>query len=462
MDAVTGRVVSSNAHVDAGPPLRALVVTYVFPPVGGAGVQRTAKLCKYLPEHGVTPTVLTAANPSVPLHDPSLLKDVSPDLRIVKARTLEPGYEVKKAAWKAEARSKAGDARPGVAAALVKRAMRGGVAVAKQLLIPDPQVLWQPGANLALARELRSDPPDVILISAPPFSQFLLAPLARLMGRGTAVVLDYRDEWTMYREVYEMMGKAAIQAGEAMEGWLVRRAHAITTATGAFRENLLRRFPDLDPAAIVPIPNGYDSDDFPADLPEPAGDRFRVAYAGSVLKMNCPRGFMKAVRLLHQRDPRLAAKLEVEFLGRVVDTELDAFEGMEKLGVTLRGYVPHDAVLPALSRSHAVLCTLADVPGADSMYPGKIFELMHLGRPVFTFAPRGALRDLVEQHRLGPSADPDDVEAIATILDRSLRAWEEGAWSSRSDAVDVARYHRRALAGEFARTFREAVARARA
>jgi glycosyltransferase involved in cell wall biosynthesis len=382
----------------------------------------------------------------------------------VRARTLEPGYEVKKAAWAAEAAARTGGAAgdPGPAARVAKRAMRGAVGLAKQLLIPDPQVLWQPGAQVALAREVLRDPPDVVLISAPPFSQFLLAPLAPLLRRGTAVVLDYRDEWTMYREVYEMMGQAAIRAGEAMEGWLVRRAHAITTATSAFRDNLLRRFPDLDPGAIVPIPNGFDSDDFPADLPEPGGDRFRIAYAGSVLKMNCPRGLMRAVRLLHQRHPELAAKLEIEFLGRVVDTEKDAFEGMEKLGVTLRGYVPHDEVLPALARSHAVLCTLADVPGADSMYPGKIFELMHLGRPVFTFAPRGALRTLVDEHRLGPSADPDDAEAIAGILERSLRAWEAGAWSARSDAVGVARYHRRELAGEFARTFREAVARARA
>ncbi len=440
--------------------LRALIVTYVFPPVGGAGVQRTAKLCKYLPDHGVTPTVLTASNPSVPLHDPSLLKDVSPDLRILRARTLEPGYEMKKAAWAAEAAAKEGGATS--APSLEKRLLKQGVALAKQLLIPDPQVLWQPGANIALGRELLTNPPDVVMISAPPFSQFLLAPLARVLGPKTAVVLDYRDEWTMYREVYEMMGKAAIVAGEAMEGFLVHRAHAITTATGAFRENLLRRFPKLDPAAVVPIPNGFDSDDFPPHLPAPGTDRFRIAYAGSILKMNCPRGFLKAVRLLHERSPTLAKKLEIEFLGRVVDTEKDAFEGMESMGVTLRGYVPHDEVLPALARSHAVLCTLANVPGADSMYPGKIFELMHLGRPVFTFAPPGALRDLAERHRLGPTADPDDVPAIAAILDAALGAWERGEYAIDADSVDVARYHRKTLAGQFAATFRAAVDRARA
>lgn len=446
-------------------PLSALVVTYVFPPVGGAGVQRTTKLCKYLPEHGVTPTVLTAANPSVPLHDPSLLKDVAPDLRIVRARTLEPGYEMKKAAWAAEAAAK--DKAAAAPPSLKQRVLKQGVALAKQLLVPDPQVLWQPGANVALGRELVANPPDVVLISAPPFSQFLLAPIARFLGPKTALVLDYRDEWTMYREVYEMMGKAAIFAGEAMEGFLVHRAHAITMATSVYCENLIRRFPRLDPSSIVPIPNGFDRDDFPPDLPQPTpftgpGDRFRIAYAGSILKMNCPRGFLKAVRLLHERAPELARKLEIEFLGRIVDTEKDAFDGMERLGVTLRGYVPHDEVLPALSRSHAVLCTLADVPGADSMYPGKIFELMHLGRPVFTFAPRGALRDLAERHRLGPTADPDDVPAIAEILEGALRAWESGRYATVADSVDVARYDRKTLAGQFASTFRAAVKRARA
>jgi len=87
---------------------------------------------------------------------------------------------------------------------------------------------------------------------------------------------------------------------------------------------------------------------------------------------------------------------------------------------------------------------------------------MHLGRPVFTFAPRGALRDLAERHRLGPTADPDDVPAIAEILEGALRAWESGRYATVADSVDVARYDRKTLAGQFASTFRAAVKRARA
>src|SRR5258708_26592024 len=75
--------------------MRALVVAYAFPPVGGAGVQRVQKLVKYLPLHGVTPTVLTVANPSVPLRDDSLASDLPKDIEIVRAATLEPGYALK-------------------------------------------------------------------------------------------------------------------------------------------------------------------------------------------------------------------------------------------------------------------------------------------------------------------------------------------------------------------------------
>ncbi len=112
--------------------VRALLVSYGFPPVGGAGVQRMVKLVKYLPAHGVTPTVLTVANPSVPVVDHSLDADLPSDLRVLRARTFEPGYAVKQAAWTATAQKGTS------IAATLKRRLTG---VARQLLVPDPQSL---------------------------------------------------------------------------------------------------------------------------------------------------------------------------------------------------------------------------------------------------------------------------------------------------------------------------------
>src|SRR6266850_1372466 len=75
---------------------RVLFITYQFPPVGGAGVQRVTKFVKYLRGFGWEPSVLTVANPSVPAFDQSLLTDIPAPTIIERAPTWEPGYGVKK------------------------------------------------------------------------------------------------------------------------------------------------------------------------------------------------------------------------------------------------------------------------------------------------------------------------------------------------------------------------------
>jgi hypothetical protein len=58
---------------------RVLLVTYVFPPAGGAGVQRITKFVKYLPQLDWSPSVLAPSNPSIPVFDQSLVSDVPAD-----------------------------------------------------------------------------------------------------------------------------------------------------------------------------------------------------------------------------------------------------------------------------------------------------------------------------------------------------------------------------------------------
>jgi len=423
--------------------IHALLVSYAFPPVGGAGVQRVVKLAKYLSQHGVRPAVLTVRNPSVPLRDESLLADVPLDVPVERAPTLEPGYGAKAKAWQA---------RTSVTSV-----------VARNLLFPDPQILWQPAAHAALLARIACGRDDVMLVSGPPFSQFLLAPLARASGLG--VVLDYRDEWSTLRASYEM-GRSAVgrALGDPLEAALLRRAHAVVTATEEFRANLLARFPSVDPARVYAIPNGYDPADFPADLPDPPRDRFVVTYAGTVFTLTSARGFLGAVRRLHESDPELARRMRVRFVGRVVDTELASFAGSEALGVERVEYVPHARVLHELAASHLVLCLLDDVPGAERIYPAKVFELMHLGRPVLTLAPpASALARLAFRHSLGPVLPPRDEEAIASELRERLRTFARGETGRGSwrNGADLRRYDRRALAGEFAEVLREAASNSR-
>jgi glycosyltransferase involved in cell wall biosynthesis len=182
-----------------------------------------------------------------------------------------------------------------------------------------------------------------------------------------------------------------------------------------------------------------------------------------VFALTSARGLLRGLRRLHERAPGVARALRVRFLGRIVETEADAFEGTEALGVERVGYVPHAQVLHELAGSHLALCLLDDVPGAERIYPAKIFELMRVGRPVLTLAPPGsALARLVARHALGRVVHPRDEVAIADALHAMLQDSDRSragplSWRN-APRPDILRYDRRALAGEVAEILREAAA----
>ncbi|MDE0723031.1 MAG: glycosyl transferase family 1, partial [Flavobacteriales bacterium] len=71
-----------------------LIITYYWPPSGGAGVQRWLKFSKYLPEFGWDPVVFTPENPDVPVEDITLLGEVSSLVQVLKIPIFEPSRVV--------------------------------------------------------------------------------------------------------------------------------------------------------------------------------------------------------------------------------------------------------------------------------------------------------------------------------------------------------------------------------
>src|SRR5262249_54326078 len=152
-------------------------------------VQRVTKFVKYLGSHGWQPSVLTVANPSVPLTDASLCRDVPADVPIRRARTWEPSYALKAAVGEGTVSHGKGRRVGRWFKNLLRRA-------GNLVLQPDPQILWMPNAVREGLRWLREVPHQAILATAPPFSSFLIG--AQLSRRtGLPLVLDYRDEWDL-------------------------------------------------------------------------------------------------------------------------------------------------------------------------------------------------------------------------------------------------------------------------
>ena len=74
---------------------KVLIITYYWPPSGGAGVQRWLKFVKYLPKNGWQPIVYTPENGEIPSIDESLAKDIPEEVVVLKTPIWEP-YNVYK------------------------------------------------------------------------------------------------------------------------------------------------------------------------------------------------------------------------------------------------------------------------------------------------------------------------------------------------------------------------------
>jgi hypothetical protein len=74
--------------------VKVLFISYQFPPKSGPGVFRSMHFCRYLPEFGIEPLVLTvdAAEWEILGYktDPELLKNIHPSVRVVSTPSFEP------------------------------------------------------------------------------------------------------------------------------------------------------------------------------------------------------------------------------------------------------------------------------------------------------------------------------------------------------------------------------------
>ncbi len=434
----------NTTMTDSKPSKRVLVVSYNFPPVGGAGVQRVTKFVKYLPEFGWDVTVLTTENPSVPVYDESLLADIPPQTVVVKARTLEPGYALKRIVSASNAEpstptrsasensEKSNAARSSLAlrvsfVAAAKRALRG---VANLLLQPDPQVLWNSQAIEAGLKVLGQRKHDAIFVTAPPFSSLLIgAELARRTG--LPLVLDYRDEWSISNSYLEnkRLGWLSRTWQQHQQSLCVRAAAALVATTRHSAESLqnVARASESRPL-VTHIYNGFDTADFhegtpplPDALLESASDStqpYKLAYIGTLWNLTSVEPVVRAVRELAERSPDLASRLELHFVGRRTAAQ---DEWLDQLGplpcrVIRQPYLDHDEALRLMRSADGLCLLLSDLPEAGRVVPAKMFEYLAVRRPIFAIVPPGEVSSLLHDCPFAFVHSPSDVTGLAQRL----------------------------------------------
>ncbi len=409
---------------------RVLVIAFYFPPQGGAGVQRTLKFVKYLPEFGWQPIVLTVTGSDSTLRDESLAREVPSTVSVHRTPALLLPRLVP---WR------------------VRRWLT------RWLLVVDEQVGWLPFAVARGKCLIQETGIAVIYTTSAPYTDHLIGLwLKRATGRPW--VADLRDPW-VDNPALAFASPFHRRWVERLERQTFLEADRVVVNTATALDFYRRKYPGLEGGRLLAIPNGYDPDDLADVAPAPLDrTRFQIVHVGSLYgQMRTARPFLQALRNLMEARTLPRQRVQVSFVGNV-GHEVAALVQEYALDdvVRLIGYVPHRESIAYLLAADLLLLIPTSGPGSEVFIPAKAFEYLAVGRPILTLATPGAAADLIAEAHAGPVVDPNDVLAIAAHLAALYNRWQQGDLAGTTDPQVVARHDRRVLAGRLAAVLDEA------
>jgi glycosyltransferase involved in cell wall biosynthesis len=437
---------------------RVVILAYWYPPLHAIGSQRPAKLARYLPSFGWTPTVITV--------EPECRRFLEPPLEI---EPLEAGivHRTRDRSWHTWLARRTGQ---GSAADLERFAFdnvraSGGVGLRAlhfiyQQLVSFPDEAWPWLIDYrTIERLVRQADAQAIVSTSPPATTHLLA--ARLSRRlGLPWIADLRDPWTQ-RPTRRRMAPL-----RAVERWLERRTLAQATRLVTVSDEIAQDLGRLHRNPTVVLPNGFDPDDERVDrgpaLPL-ARDRFTFVFTGTLEhETREPGMLLDALDALIKAGELSAADLEFWLIGRNLGVARPALAAHPTLAASVRLEPPiaRGAAL-ATQRAATVLVVLGPTEALHGgALTGKVFEYLGARRPILAFGARGGALDRLLAETGGGVLVTSAAEARDALLHWARERRETGRVAWRGDPAAVARYDRRALAGRWAALLDEVTRRA--
>ncbi|HEY2547625.1 MAG TPA: glycosyltransferase [Candidatus Acidoferrum sp.] len=393
---------------------KVLIVAYHFPPqAGSSGYLRSLKFCRYLPQMGWQPSVLTVHPRAYPQTNHSQLSDIPESVVLRRAFALDTQRHL---------------------------SFRGRYLRAMSL--PDRWVSWCLGAIPAGLQLLRKERCDAILSTFPIASAILIGwILHRLTGKPW--IVDLRDSMT---EPGYPRDPNTWKAYRWLEKMAVRdAARLIFTASSAIKM-YLKRYPELSPSRCSLILNGYDEEDFRhlSPGPEAPSRPLRLVHMGLLYPLERdPRPFFRALSLLQKQGVLDPSRVRVELRASGFDSTYEPMiraEGLENL-VYLLPSLPYREALQDSANADGLL--LFQAACCDHQIPAKLFEYLRLAKPILALTSHaGDTAALLRETGGATIVDSADWEAIFRALPEYLKTIEKRSHPEPESSV-VERYSRR-------------------
>ena len=431
---------------------RVLVVAFNFPPHGAIGTMRTLRVVKRLHSTGWRVTVLTSQpvtyTPGTPIDD-GLLAQIPAGVDVIRAGAIRWWERSTGSALQALRRHATAlpggptvDRGPAPAGARGSK-RRGGVARAKDvvdamLAIPDREIGWLlPALGRTSLHLVRSAAPDVIYSSSPPWTGQLVALGLKALLRKPWVA-DFRDPWARapWRSDRHLF---AIKAAGILERRVVQSADRVVFVAQGNREEFERHYGEELGRKFDVVPNGCDPAEFDAlqGTPLENDGQFVMLHAGSLYGGRTPEPLLRCLAEATRNNVIDRDRFRLRFLGTngLQDVDLSGLCRELDLSevVSFTGRVPRADSLRAMMAASSLLLLQ---PGHTVSVPGKLYEYLAAGRPVFAIAEEGETARLVRASGIGVSVTPDDTQGIIEGLATIVRMGSEPVQRPSRDTYD--------------------------
>ena len=403
-----------------------------FPPTGGAGVQRSVKFVKYLPNFGFLPIVVTCKRD-------------------------------KECHWTPEDRTMLNE-------------------------IPDTVQIFRSSSRNSIeslsVQVIKKYKPDLIFVSMSPFSDsFIAEKLSRVFE--IPWIADLRDPWALDEfQTFRSRWHRLLERRKMF--CALKNASLIIMNTPQAAIEFRIAFPRIKRERVTFITNGFDKNDFQESSrfsnnskDVESNVKFRIVHSGYLHTENGLRQLsrrweykilgrtikgaeflgrshyylIKSLEELKSQDDSITQQIQLILAGKLTKTDKAIIDQSSIRDIIQTpGYLDHNQSVALITRANLLFLPMHNLPNNNkaSIVPGKTYEYMATGNPILAAVPEGDAKDFLTQCGTATTCVPTDVNAMVRIIDKRYAEWKEGATTPTKNWDFISRFERTNLTRQLA------------
>jgi glycosyltransferase involved in cell wall biosynthesis len=386
---------------------KVLIVTYYWPPSGGAGVQRWLKFSKYLPQFGWEPVILTVDPEfaSYPAIDHSLEHEIPDGIKVYRTKATDWFRIYGKSKIPSAGFAKNSD---DTIRGKISRFIRGN------FFIPDPRRGWNKFSFRQACEIIEAENIRFVITTSPPHSTQLIGLKLKKKFPEIKWIADLRDPWTdiyYYSKFYPTLLSRKLD--KRYEKSVLKKSDEIITVGKSLKKSFA--FADrISENKITVITNGFDESDYEGVKPD-RPDKLIITYVGTISESYPVDGLIAALKDLYNKKIeftiRITGDLSQNIRNLLTSTIPESF-------VDFTPYLDHTLAVQSIMSSSVVVLIIPDHKSNKGIVTGKLFEYLTSGVPILCLGPAdGDAAEIISLAKAGITLGYNDIRGISAFLE---------------------------------------------